>query len=61
MRKIAELCAVRREIEAVEPPRLPSADEMVGIHPLALKLPHRWEAAIAAMIYAASGQVALRE
>ncbi|MER7916346.1 MULTISPECIES: hypothetical protein [unclassified Streptomyces] len=61
MRKIAELCAVRREIEAVEPPRLPSADEMVGIRPLALKRPRRWEAAIAAMIYAASGQVALRE
>ncbi|MFC9279065.1 hypothetical protein [Streptomyces collinus] len=60
VREIAELCDVRREIEAVDS-QLPSADEMVGIHPLALKRPRRWEAAIAAMIYASSGQLALRE
>ncbi|MEU3031624.1 hypothetical protein ACPCBC_29205 [Streptomyces incarnatus] len=60
VREVAELCALRAETEAVDP-ELPSADEMVGIHPLALKRPRRWEAAIAAMIYASSGQIALRE
>ncbi|GGW13777.1 hypothetical protein GCM10018980_15580 [Streptomyces capoamus] len=60
VREIAELCRVRGEAEAVDP-HLPSADEMAGIHPLALKRPRRWEAAIAAMIYASSGQLALRE
>lgn len=60
VREIAELCRVRGEAEAVDP-HLPSAGEMAGIHPLALKRPRRWEAAIAAMIYASSGQLALRE
>ncbi|MGA5651269.1 hypothetical protein [Streptomyces seoulensis] len=60
VREIPELCAVRAETEGVDP-QLPSADEMAGIHPLALKRPRRWEAAIAAMIYASSGQTALRE
>ncbi|MFF5858986.1 hypothetical protein ACFY8B_25730 [Streptomyces sp. NPDC012751] len=60
VRELAELCGVRRAAEAVDV-RLPSPDEMAGIHPLALKRPRRWEAAIGAAIYAGSGQVAARQ
>ncbi|MFF9315179.1 hypothetical protein ACF1BS_30295 [Streptomyces sp. NPDC014748] len=60
VREMAALCDLRRQREAVEV-HLPSPDEMAGIHPLALKRPRRWEAAIGAVIYACSGQIALRE
>lgn len=60
VREIAELCGLRKEKEAVEVP-YPSPDEVAGIHPLALKRPRRWEAAVAATIYACSGQIAARQ
>ncbi|WP_225812419.1 hypothetical protein [Streptomyces spinosus] len=60
VRELAELCRVRGDAERadVEPP---SPDAMAQIHPLALKRPRRWETAIAATIYAGSGQVAARQ
>ncbi|EKX60094.1 hypothetical protein STRIP9103_06464 [Streptomyces ipomoeae 91-03] len=60
VREIAVLCDIRKDAESVDT-RLPSPDEIAGIHPLALKRPRRWEAAIAAMIYAGSGQLAARQ
>ncbi|QIZ02308.2 hypothetical protein HEP87_54165 [Streptomyces sp. S1D4-11] len=60
VRELAELCAIRKEADSTDL-QFPSPDEMTGIHPLALKRPRRWEAAIAAVIYACSGQIAARQ
>jgi hypothetical protein len=59
-RELTALGGIRKDAESVDPP-LPSPDEMAGIHPLALKRPRRWEAAISAAVYAYSGQIAARE
>ncbi|MFD7028562.1 hypothetical protein ACFWAR_11075 [Streptomyces sp. NPDC059917] len=61
VRELAELCALRKDAESVDDVPLPSPDALAEIHPLALKRPSRWEAAIAATIYACSGQVAVRQ
>lgn len=58
--EIAELGRIRRDAEHIETD-LPSPDAMAGIHPLALKKPRRWEAAVSAVVYALSGQVAARQ
>ncbi|MEV5176596.1 hypothetical protein AB0L10_37210 [Streptomyces flaveolus] len=60
VREIAALCGIRKDAESLDL-ELPTPDEMVSIHPLALKRPRRWEAAIAATIYVCSGQIAARE
>ncbi|NEB03369.1 hypothetical protein [Streptomyces sp. SID13726] len=60
VREISALCGVRSAAESVEV-SVPAPQEIAGIHPLALAKPRRWEAAIAATIYAFSGQVAARQ
>ncbi|WP_329447710.1 hypothetical protein OG906_33070 [Streptomyces sp. NBC_01426] len=59
-REIADLCGIRKDAESIDT-AFPSPDAIAEIHPLALKRPSRWEAAIAAAIYAYSGQIAARQ